>query len=173
MLICGFCQMTCISQMSPLCFHLVLKGSLWIIKHVVCRVCQLYSDGNKSTKSPHDGALWFRKHKRRARTLRGMNRKVTFCKRKMRCVAKCSCFGSSPQFHPDNYCILPDNHCVNHNYTEPALPLTMKIPAAPSLSRSLLFRLRALLSTRRDSGQTAPWGRSASHQESARWPCNC
>lgn len=54
-----------------LCFHLVLKGSLWIIKHVVCHVCQLYSDWNKSTKSPHDGVLWFRKHKRLARTLRG------------------------------------------------------------------------------------------------------
>lgn len=52
-------------------------------------------------------------------------------------MAKCSCFGPLPQFHPNNYSIWPDNHCVNHNYTEPAVALTRKTPAAPSLSRSL------------------------------------
>lgn len=74
----------------------------------------------------------------------------------MRDLAESSCLGPSPQFHPTNYSISPNNHCVNHNYMEPGLVLTMKTPVAPSPWSSLLYRGRAILATGREDGESMP-----------------
>lgn len=114
---------------------LIKKRSSCIRKIVASCVCQLYSVGNEALNHPNVGVRWFRKHKGWPEHSRGGRWivKSRFARGKLDMWQSLLVLRPSPQFHPINYSISPNNHCVNHNYTEPALLLTMKTPAAPSL----------------------------------------
>lgn len=128
------------------------------------RVCQLYSVGNGAINYPNAGVLWGSgsENTMAGQKSGGMNRKVTFAGGRIGNVAESSCLGPSPQLHPINYSISPNNHCVNHNYTEPPLVLAMKTPAGPGLqSRLPLYtaRRRGIPAPRQDRHPAARWAR--------------
>lgn len=134
-------------------FILFWKRSAWIIKDCGLLCLSVLFGGKWSTKWPQCLCSLVQTGPNTAGGETSC--KVTFCEGKTRYVAKCSCLGPSPQFHPINYSISPNNHCVNHNYTEPGVLLTKKTPAVVSLQSSLLLR-------RRDDGGN-PWHEAGHH----------